>query len=224
MKLSGSTKYSLFILPFLLFGCYKNPNPVPIGPKKLTQIVTWGDSLTAGYGGEGTSYPSALQQLTGIKVINQGVSGDKSTQIAARMVDSTQYYSSPVIIWAGRNNFRDTTQIRADIATMVSKLKHKDYIILGVTNGQYDLELKGASDYVIINKLNASLAKIYGSHYIDIRAYLVSLYDPTNAQDVKDHNNDIPPSSLRYDDQHLNAAGYTDVARRINTSINILKQ
>src|SRR5690606_8778503 len=52
-------------------------------------IVCWGDSMTAGAGGGGTSYPSVLESL--IKTINpnanvrnSGVGGENSVTIAAR--------------------------------------------------------------------------------------------------------------------------------------------
>ena len=219
------TKCFLFILSLFLLSCVKTADLLPIKPEKnISQIITWGDSLTFGLGGGGVTYPNVLQQLSSIKVINEGVSGNTSKQIAARMVDSTRYYSSPVIIWAGKNNFRDTTQVKNDIALMVSKLTHKDYLILSIINGEYTLEQKGNSDYVIINKLNAYLSATYGSHYIDVRSYLVSHYDPTKPADVTDFNNDIPPASLRSDSLHLNAAGYTLVAKKVYESINILKQ
>lgn len=64
----------------------------------------------------------------------------------------------------------------------------------------------------------------YGSHYLDIRAYLISLYNPGIPQDVIDQGHDIPPSSLRSDAIHLTATGYADVANYINQNITILQE
>jgi hypothetical protein len=52
-------------------------------------VVCWGDSLTAGAGGEGTSYPSVLQSLIAkyiyeIPVINMGVGGENVNTIIGR--------------------------------------------------------------------------------------------------------------------------------------------
>lgn len=47
-------------------------------------ISCWGDSLTAGAGGGGVSYPSVLAQLSGRTVYNMGVGGEASNTIAAR--------------------------------------------------------------------------------------------------------------------------------------------
>jgi len=49
--------------------------------------VAKGDSLTAGTGGAGTTYPGILSGLLGTTVTNTGVGGEISTQIAARAND-----------------------------------------------------------------------------------------------------------------------------------------
>lgn len=50
----------------------------------VTSLVCWGDSLTAGSGGDGTTYPDTLADLTGLPVFNGGVPGERSAGIAAR--------------------------------------------------------------------------------------------------------------------------------------------
>ncbi|MBQ9081392.1 MAG: SGNH/GDSL hydrolase family protein, partial [Clostridia bacterium] len=53
-------------------------------------VVCWGDSLTAGAGGNGTDYPGVLEELIhknvfrGIEVVNLGVGGEGSDTICAR--------------------------------------------------------------------------------------------------------------------------------------------
>ena len=52
-------------------------------------IIAWGDSLTAGAGGQGTNYPNVLQQLIktniyDIPVINMGVGGENTNTIMGR--------------------------------------------------------------------------------------------------------------------------------------------
>ena len=46
--------------------------------------VWWGDSLTAGAGGNGISATSELEKLQKIQIQNRGVGGENSTQIAVR--------------------------------------------------------------------------------------------------------------------------------------------
>ncbi len=48
------------------------------------EIICVGNSLTAGAGGGGITYPKVLATLTGLKAVNFGVGGQTSTQIAAR--------------------------------------------------------------------------------------------------------------------------------------------
>lgn len=55
---------------------------VPTG--KVSQLAAWGDSLTAGEGGDGTTYPDVLSQLSGVPVFNGGVPGERSGGVAAR--------------------------------------------------------------------------------------------------------------------------------------------
>ena len=185
-----------------------------------THIAAWGDSLTYGYGGGGTTFPAELSSLSGYTVYNGGVSGNTSSQILTRFNADTTKHAWPTIIWAGYNNYNDPAQVKADIAAMVAALGHSNYLVLSVLNGSS--EPSGSSGYNTIIQLNNDLAATYGSHYLDVRSYLVSLYDPGNAQDVIDHGNDVPPSSLRYDTVHLTGAGYTDVAQKIEQNISTL--
>ncbi|WP_237353530.1 phage tail fiber protein [Xanthobacter sp. YC-JY1] len=51
----------------------------------LSAITCWGDSMTAGAGGSGTTYPGVLAGLlSSTSISNQGIGGQTSTQIAAR--------------------------------------------------------------------------------------------------------------------------------------------
>lgn len=99
---------------------------------------------------------------------------------------------------------------------MVASLGHANYLVLGVINrNDVANEYNTGPDYTTITALNADLAALYGAHYVDVRAYLVSLYNPLNAQDVIDHGHDCPPTSLSDDGLHLNNAGYQAVANLV---------
>jgi lysophospholipase L1-like esterase len=57
----------------------------PIASAKVTNSVTWwGDSLTAGAGGNGVTAPSELAKILKIPVLNKGVGGEGSSEIAVR--------------------------------------------------------------------------------------------------------------------------------------------
>lgn len=181
---------------------------------------TWGDSLTAGTGG--TPYPTVLQSISGTKVSNGGVGGETSTQIKTRMLAATNLYSQPTIIWAGRNNYSDTATVLADVSSMVSALAsvgNNKFLVLSVLNGSYGgYEAPGGLGYQQITNLNAQLSAAYGSKYVEVREYLVSLYNPANPTDVADHAADRPPTSLRSDAIHLNSSGYSAVANYLYTN------
>ena len=113
----------------------------------------------------------------------------------------------------GSNNFYDPDGVKSDIARAVAFLTTGKFIVLGLLNA--GSEPRGTAAYLQISQLNADLATIYGTNFIDIRAILVASYDASSPQDVEDHSNDVPPDSLRNDDQHPNEAGYAIVAERV---------
>jgi hypothetical protein len=124
-----------------------------------------------------------------------------------------------VVIWAGRNNSGSPSQVEADIAAMVAALPSpKRYVILAVLNGSS--EGTGTGAYTSITSINTYLASTYPNNYFDIRTYLVQhgLTDaglaPTG-QDSTDIGNDLPPTSLRFDNIHLNTFGYSVVAAQV---------
>ena len=62
------------------------------------RIICWGDSLTEGYGvDKGLSYPDYLRQLTGLEVLNYGVSAEWAFQISMRE-GGTPIYVEPCTI------------------------------------------------------------------------------------------------------------------------------
>lgn len=58
-------------------------------------IVAWGDSMTAGAGGGGVTYPSVVSSLSGRMVHNRGVGGESTVTIAAR-ASAVPMHASPV--------------------------------------------------------------------------------------------------------------------------------
>jgi lysophospholipase L1-like esterase len=187
-------------------------------------IFAWGDSMTEGYTASPfpTPYPAQLATLLGYTVTNKGVGGENSTQIRARMIADTGSYSKSVIIWAGRNNFSDPTTVKADIAAMITALGHTRYLVLGILNSANGYI--GTLQHTQILSLNADLKAIYGSKYVPIREAIIAGYNSSIPQDVTDHNNDVPPTSLRVpgDPLHLNTAGNELVAKELYKRLGIL--
>ena len=118
------------------------------------------------------------------------------------VVDNGSLNDGTVIIWAGRNNYSDPSQVESDIANMVSHLgPNTHYLIVSVLNGDYPDEIAGTAVYQQIVDLNNTLAATYPGHYLDLREYLVqnglaaASITPT-ALDRDDIANDVPPTSL----------------------------
>jgi hypothetical protein len=88
-----------FICIFLLLlpACQDNESNDEINKQKLF-VCTWGDSLTDGYGGFGTTYPNVLDSLLGddYQVINCGIGGENTLTIAARQGGIPMLQAHPV--------------------------------------------------------------------------------------------------------------------------------
>ena len=117
------------------------------------------------------------------------------------------------VFWMGDNNFFDPEGVKSDIAKAVAFLSTGKFIVLGLLNA--GSEPRGSPSYDQITQLNTDLAAAYPDNFLDIRTILVASYDPSSPQDIADHGNDVPPASLRNDDQHPNEAGYAIVAQRV---------
>jgi lysophospholipase L1-like esterase len=138
------------------------------------------------------------------------VGGETSTQIKTRMLADTQGRNSWVnLFWLGRNNAASPATVKADIAACVANLYagNDRYLVLGVLTSTADT----AQQIADIGTLNADLAEMYGSRYLDVLAYLQSKGDGS-ANDIADVAAGYTPRSLRVDALHLNPAGYQHVA------------
>jgi len=187
--------------------------PVPLS----NNIAVWGDSLTP-------PFAANLQLLFPQTVYNGGVASETSTQVAAREIADTERHAWINVFWFGHNNDDDPARIKTDMASCVDALVpgNSRFVVLSLLNSDIPSELKGTEGYQRIVNLNNDLAAIYPQNYIDIRSYLISHYDPSNPQDVKDFQNDLIPSSLRFpnDVDHLNNTGSVLVARKVQEFIN----
>lgn len=179
-------------------------------------MAAWGDSMTNGAGStHNNSFIDELGRMTGYAIFNGGRDGGDANAISDRMLADTMRHSLPTIIWAGNNHEfvpEEIANIEVDIAAMVAALGHDRYLVMDIINGDWVNKYKGTPWYNEIVGLNRRLAATYGPRYVPIREFLVSLYDPNNAQDVIDHERDIIPSSVRVDQIHLNDYGYRKVA------------
>ena len=104
-----------------LLGC-SSPELQPI-PEDGT-ILAFGDSLTVGVGTTSeNSYPSVLAELTGLNVINAGVSGETTDQGVNRLLQEIDtFLPDLIIIIEGGNDFlqnRNHSTIMTNIKRMI---------------------------------------------------------------------------------------------------------
>jgi hypothetical protein len=124
------------------------------------------------------------------------------------------------VFWIGRNNNSSYNRVFSDLKRAIQHMTALDkrFIIIADTNGA--AEGTGTATFNNLAALNALYQNEYGRRYVDVRSYLVKygLEDagitPT-AQDTADIAADIVPTSLRSDNLHLNAAGYTIVGKQV---------
>jgi len=162
-----------------------------------TNIIAFGDSLTAGYGaGAGEDYPSGLAKLLRREVINAGVSGDTTDSALAR-IDADVLQRSPriVIVGLGGNDFLRGTPIASTEANLRAIVK----------------QIQQAGAMVVILGFNfPSLTASYGKMYKRVASDEGCLLIPDLLDGI------IGNPSLKSDEIHPNAKGYALMAERVS--------
>lgn len=113
---------------FLIFRSFDNGWEIKNQPLSVSRIVCFGDSLTFGAGAsEGRDYPSVLEGLTGVEVINAGVPGN-TTEDALKRVDEDVLVYEPdvVLITLGGNDLKNRvgeSTARANLTTIIQLIQ-----------------------------------------------------------------------------------------------------
>lgn len=97
-------------------------------PTIVSRVVCFGDSLTRGVGaGKGNDYPSRLAEMTGLEVINSGVSGDTTAAGLARVEDDVLAYEPDVVlITLGGNDLKKRVGVdnaRANLLRIIQQIQ-----------------------------------------------------------------------------------------------------
>jgi lysophospholipase L1-like esterase len=177
-----------------LCGCEQQPRLNPLANNG--KLLAFGDSLTAGVGaGPDYSYPAVLAELTGLTVVNAGVSGettDEGRRRLAAVLEKTQ--PSLLILIEGGNDILQNSspdQTRANLAAMIELARREEVqvVLLGIP------EKRLFSDSAPFYK---ELAEAYGLPF-DGELMGRLLREP----------------SLKSDPIHLNRQGYREMAAGI---------
>lgn len=185
--------FTLFVMVFIFAGC-SSPRLAPLPSDAV--IIAFGDSLTAGYGvNKAASYPQVLQELTGLQVINAGVSGETSTQGLKRLpVLLEQYQPQLVILFEGGNDVlqkRPEEEIKQNLTAMIQLIKQSgaDVLLIGVPE-----------------------KKLFGSS-LPLYDQLASELDVPLEEDIV--ANLMKRPSMKSDFVHFNSQGYAALAQAI---------
>ena len=194
MKCRRRLLETLLLLVFVA-GCGSN-EPGSLTPGST--ILAFGDSLTVGVGaGPGESYPDVLAELTGLEVINAGISGETSEQGRRRLpgvLDDTN--PDVLILLEGGNDIlrnRSPAKIKTDLAAMIETAQDRGItvVFLGVPR----------------KNLFSDSAPLYEE--------LAAEFDVIFAEDLLADLLRSP--SLKADPIHLNARGYAEMAEAIKS-------
>jgi lysophospholipase L1-like esterase len=175
-----------------LAGCGEKTPPLPqLGPDAV--VLAFGDSLTSGYGAPaGASYPAALEQLIGRKVVNAGVPGEATAAGLARLPGVLeQVRPKLVVLIHGGNDFLRRLDERAaaqNLRAMVrlSRERGAGVILLGVPKPGL---LPSAPDF-----------------YREVATEFGLPYDDETLADI------LTDNALKSDPIHPNAEGYARLA------------
>lgn len=190
----------LALLPFLglaasgLAACGKKPKLASALPSGST-VLALGDSLTQGVGASAAqSYPQLLAEHSGWNVINAGISGETSSQIAQRLPQLLEaHHPSLVIVCAGGNDWlrRQSPQAaQAEIAGMLQRCKAQSIPVLLVAVPEFSMAA-ALTGRVQDHPIYAALAT---EEHVPL---LAGAWSEVLANDT-----------MRADQVHANAAGY----------------
>ena len=182
------------VLIFLTF-YKKESNIQTLNPQDT--ILAFGDSLTYGYNAKKSeSYPTILSQLSGIKVINAGVSGETSSEGLLRLPQLLEDKNIKLmILFLGANDVLQRLpmeNIKTNLKTMIQMAKEKQIGVLLVSVP--NLGIFGLSDLPLYSEISEEEnVPLLSNMYVEI----------------------LEQPSLKSDQVHPNALGYKLMAEKI---------
>lgn len=191
----GSVVKLLVCLLVLSSGCSQVSQVANIDSKG-TDIICFGDSLTAGEGaGPGEDYPSRLAELLDLPVVNAGVSGD-TTGEALRRLGADVLRKDPllVIVILGGNDFLGRLpkhQTFNNLEEIIRRVQEKGAMV------------------VLASVQGGLFGDVYRSDYKRLAKEYRTAFIPNILDGI------ISNPSLKSDTIHPNAAGYQKMADRV---------
>ncbi len=184
-----------------------NSSKSGICPLDKSNIITLGDSLANGFGvSESDSFAMQIPQMLGKNAIKQGIDGEVSIELLARIDRELQAPNiTAIIISIGGNDFlrkTDSDLVKRNITAIVKKAKAKSscVVLLGVPDGIFGGLIGGVS-----------------SIYKDIaKSENILLESSSMPRILKQH-------ALKVDEIHPNKDGHKIIAESITNLIKSAK-
>ena len=169
------SKFSFYLSTWLvivgmLLGCGP-PGLEPLPP--ASTVLAFGDSLTLGVGvARAKSYPAILAELTGLNVVNSGVSGETTDLGVSRLRNELDRTQPKLLILAqGGNDIlrnRDFKEIKSNLSAMIAIAKRRSIpvVLLGIpkksllsNSAKFYKELAQENQLIFDGKLVAKLLR-----------------------------------------------------------------
>jgi len=186
---------AFLIAAIAVAGCgQKVPRVSPVGPNEV--IVAFGDSLTFGTGAaENESYPAALAELIGRKVVHAGVPGEVTGGALARLpAVIEEHRPALMIVCLGGNDMLrklDEASIKANLREIIRTIK------------------AGGISVVLVGVPKPALITNAAEFYAEIAKEFDIPYEGKIVTDV------LYQRELKADQIHPNARGYRRMAEAI---------
>ena len=133
----GASLCAVAFCALMLVGCEKGQSLSPLSGSDT--IVAFGDSLTEGYGvSEANSYPQVLARITGMRVVNEGISGELSAEGLERLPSVlAEHKPALMILMHGGNDIlqnRPLSKAKKNLAAMIEMAQRAkaQVILIGV--------------------------------------------------------------------------------------------
>lgn len=188
---------------------------------EIVTIVCIGDSITFGQDSvtglqSGTTYPAHLQTLlreyyqnSNITVINEGVSGNTTTQMIDRwQTDVTDNNPNLIIFMGGANDSREATAISIEtyadnIKTIIGLAGETPLVVMGITPRFKEHETANGEGVIhFYRETCKSIVTKYGFVYVDMFEKIMNLYK----------NRGVVRGLVSPDGSHYTARGYKHLA------------
>jgi acyl-CoA hydrolase len=200
LPIAGALCRALLLIALAsLVACDRAPDYTPLPDGAV--VLAFGDSVTHGTGGGGTSYPTLLAEMTGWRVINAGVPGDTANRARNRIGPLLERHRPDlVIVELGGNDFlrkHPDDQVREDLRSIVMAVRESGAVPALVAVPRFSL-------------LRASAGALSDAGlYEELAAAEAVLLIENVFSDV------LSDESLRADPIHPNASGYRVLAEGI---------